>query len=335
VVIIVATGVSPAEARIQPAEHTGALADPSVVPFVHGFVAVGTGIGAPRAVARSVRGPWHRRPAALVAKPRWATGRALWASDMVRIHHRWLLYFSAPVRGLGRNGRCIGVATARSPLGRFHSVGRRPMVCPPRAATPLAQDPMQHRGRHLPVQGVIDPSGFRGRHGHRYLVYKTRGYPSSIRIVRLNARGTHVMRHRHSRTLIRRPWIVENPVLVQRRRHVVLITSEGNFDTCGYHTTWRRARHLGALDRARAHVLVRHHRRGLCGPGGADVVTRPHRPPLVFMHAWTCWRSRRACPGAFRAEHARRLRAHRSLFIAHLRWTPGGPRLRGFVRPRR
>ena len=187
----------------------------------------------------------------------------------------------------------------------------------------------------MPRSGVIDPSGFRGRHGRRYLLYKTQRYPSSIRIVRLDAHGTRVHRHEHSRALLRRPGIVENPVLVRRGRHVVLFTSEGYYGGCDYRTTWRRAHRLRDLWRARPHVLLRRSHRGICGPGGADVVARGHRPPLLFFHGWTCWNSRRACPAGFKVGRSPRLRAQRSLFAAHLRWSRSGtPRVRGFLRAR-
>jgi beta-xylosidase len=110
----------------------------------------------------------------------------MWAPDLEHIGpNEWVLYFAAEVAGLAENQRCIGAATATSPLGPFTPVAGGPLVCPGIASTPPPGDPVP--GRPLPDSGVIDPSGFKDTDGTRFLLYKTRQLPSSIRIVRLNA----------------------------------------------------------------------------------------------------------------------------------------------------
>ena len=42
-----------------------------------------------------------RGPPALAALPAWATGPLVWAADLAPVGDRWLLYYSAPVLGLG------------------------------------------------------------------------------------------------------------------------------------------------------------------------------------------------------------------------------------------
>ena len=326
---------SPALQRVTPLLRDHGFADPSVVAYSHGYLAVSTGIGAPRATAPTPTGPWTVRSRAMVELPRWALTDEIWASDVVHLHHRWLLYYSAPVRGLGAGGRCIGVATARGVLGRFHPVGRHPLVCPGRARTPRAWDALQTRGRALPRTGVIDPSGFHGKGGHQYLLYKTQGYPSSIRILPLSSDGTRARHHARSRELIRARGIVENPALVRRQGRYVLFTSEGFYGDCGYRTTWRSSHGLLHWGRAKRHLLLRHTRAGLCGPGGADVVMRGRAQSLVFFHGWTCAGGLRPCPGSFHMDRRRGPQGQRSLYAAHLSWTrKGAPRVRGYLHPR-
>ncbi|MGZ6745621.1 MAG: family 43 glycosylhydrolase [Nocardioides sp.] len=324
--------VSGVSSRVLPLMHHHGFADPSVVRYAGGYLAVSTGRGAPRATATSPTGPWtlHRR--AMLRHPGWARSSEIWASDMVRVGHRWLLYYSALVRGLGAEGRCIGVAASRTALGTFHPVGHRPLVCPRSARTPRAFDSLAHRGRHLPHSGVIDPSAYRGTSGRRYLLYKTQGYPSTIRILPLTSGGARVRHHGRSKQMLRSRHIVENPVLVRRHRHYVLFTSEGFYGACHYRTTWRRTTHLLSWGHRRPHTLLQRSRTGVCGPGGADVVTRRHERPLVFFHGWTC-RDGRPCPRRFHIDRGQR--AHRSLYAAHLTWTRRGtPRVRGYLHPR-
>lgn len=339
-VVTTGTAVGPAAdaramVRVSPLLKANGFADPSVARYGGGYVAVSTGVGAPMATANSPTGPWRMRGPAMVRLPSWTSSPVVWASDIVQSRHRWVLYYSAPVLGLGPEGRCIGVAVSRTALGPFRSTSRRPLVCPDRARARRADDRMHRRGRRLPRTGVIDPSGFRARNGHRYLLYKTQGLPSTIRIVRLSRSGTRVRRHARSHQLLRGRGIIENPVLLQRRDHFVLVTSEGYFGGCRYRTTWRRSDRLGGWQHARAHVLLRRARLGLCGPGGADVVVRDRGRPLLFFHGWTCGGTRSPCPRGFHIGRPSGRLAHRSLYAAHLTWTRHGtPRVRGFLRPR-
>jgi arabinan endo-1,5-alpha-L-arabinosidase len=297
--------------RFAPLLRSRKFADPAVARYRHGYVAVATGAMAPRAVARSPRGPWHPIGPALSSLPRWATSAGIWAVDLDRVGKRWVLYYAAIVHGQHR--RCIGVARSASATKPFHPVGKRPLVCPKR----------HHRG-------VIDPSIHTDGH-RRYLLYKTQGTPATIRIVRLAHNGLHRHRHAHSRLLLRLPTIVENPVLIKRGRHVVLLTSQGYYGNCGYRETWRRARHLSGLRHARPHTLLDHRHTRLCGPGGADLV-RHHGRKTLYFHAWVCGRGRHTCPTHFLNRRADRPSARRVLYAAHLRWHHGRPHVRALRR---
>lgn len=300
--------------------------DPTGIAFRGRFVAIATGSLAPRSIAPTIRGPWRKSGSALVRMPRWATGRGIWASDVVAVRNRYLLYFSAPVAGLGPLGRCIGVAVARTPLKKFRPM-RRPLACPRWALTPNASDLVRPPTPSLEGAGVIDPEGFRTRDGQRYLLYRTQGTPSAIRMVHLTADGTRARRGAPSRVLATSRGVVENPVLIQQRKGWVLITSQGYYGDCGYRTTWRRAPNLKGLRHARPRALITRQSTRLCGPGGADVVGGS----MVLLHAWTC--RDRSCP-AGDLQRARWNGARRTLFAAHLRWDRRGrPHLGRFVKP--
>lgn len=305
----------------------GEFPDPAVSAYRGGLVAVATGPGAPRMTAAAANAPWHRAGRALVRKPDWASSAGLWGVDLIRIGDRWLLYFAAPVRGLGPEGRCIGVAVSREALGRFTPVGR-PLVCPRGARKPggglvaPAPDRVRSAWSRLPRRGVIDPSVVRlGRRA--FLLYKTQGLPSTIRIVRLTDGGMRATRG--SRELIRVRHIVENPVLLRRGGRYVLLTSEGSYADCGYRTVWRRSAHLLRWGSAKPRLLLGRGS-GVCGPGGADVVVR-HAGPVVFFHGWACGRFAHTCPSRGRLDDRPQLDARRTLYAARLTWRDGRPHL--------
>lgn len=311
----------------QPLFRHTEMPDPTGFAYRGRYVAIGTGSLAPRSIATSVAGPWRDRGSALKRLPRWATGRNIWASDIVQVKkNKFLLYFAAPAGGLGPLGRCIGVAVASSPLKKFHPK-RRPISCPRTAHTPLASDKVRPPSPSKEAAGVIDPEGYQARNGARYLLYRTQGTPSSIRMVRLTRDGLRARKGGRARVLAFARGVIENPVLIQQRKGWVLITSQGYYGDCDYRTTWRRAPTLQGLKKVRSRALVTRASTRLCGPGGADVI----HGSLLFFHAWTC--RERACPRSD-LQRVPRFGAMRSLFAAQLRWDRRGrPHLGRFVKP--
>lgn len=300
--------------------------DPTGIHYRNHYIAVATGSLAPRSTAPSLAGPWRDHGSALAHLPRWATGRQIWASDLVRVKRRWLLYFAAPAAGLGPLGRCIGVAVATNPLGKFRP-RQRPLTCPTWARAPRASDRVRPPSPSNSRGGVIDPEGFRTRDGERYLLYRTQGTPSSIRMVHLTRDGSRARRGARSRILAWSRGVVENPVLVQQRKGWVLLTSEGYYGNCNYRTTWRRAPTLQGLKHSNVRPLINRRGSRLCGPGGADLVDGS----ALFFHAWAC--GDRRCPSVD-LQRFGRFGARRALFAAHLRWDRRGrPHLGRFVKP--
>ena len=318
-----------------PLAERPSVADPSVVTAPSGLVAVTTGPNTPRLTAPAPAGPWTKAPAALGSLPRWATGAGIWAADLHQVGDRWLLYFSAPVGGLGAEGRCIGVAQSDTALGTFHPVGDRPLVCPLRAQALRGYD----RGDN--VSGVIDPSLFTDRDGRMWLSYKTQSRPAALRIVRLNKSGRRTAwqdgRARPSAELLRSADIVENPVLMRRHRHYVLFYSRGDYRGCRYRTLWRRADSLEGLRLAKAKPLLTRATTGVCGPGGADVVRRGGLTELYF-HGWVCAALGEAptppCPAGLHADRDSHLEPRRVLYGARLEWTASDrPRVAEYYTP--
>lgn len=316
--------VSPAAAagpgRPQPV-LTGDFADPAVAVLGSGYVGFSTGSLVPRAVSDRPRGAWRAAGRGLVRLPSWAHADGdVWASDVARVDGWWLLYFAAPVRGIGEYGRCIGVARSRTALGGFVPVGGRPLVCPSYAMAPSAGDDVPQPDRSLPRAGVIDPSLY-VEDGRPYLLYKTDRIPSSIRVVPLSRSGIRVAAP--SVELFRHDGVLENPVVVRRPEGYVMLLSQGDFGRCSYRTVWRRSASLLDWTAAEEGVLLDRGTTGLCGPGGADVSGVPRGSRLrLFLHAWTC--ERRPCPsGVDLVKKRPRLGSRRPMYAADLAW-PGG-----------
>jgi arabinan endo-1,5-alpha-L-arabinosidase len=294
---VVALTAPSAAGRVRPLVN-GDVPDPSIAQTKgKHYVVVGTGEQVLRLSSSNGR-RWQLASPALVTRPSWAraTG-SVWASDIVRLRGRWVLYFAAPVRGLGINGRCIGVAVASSPTGQFLPTGSAPLVCPPDAKTPLAGDPVLDAGRTeptLPTAGAIDPSLFQDRTG-TWLLYKTDGVPSSVRIVQLTPNGLQVAGG--SRAILASTGVVENPVMLRRGAFYYLFTSVGDYTTCGYGTVYRRSRDLLSW-RGHSRALLTQRTTHLCGPGGADLLVQGRGRNVkvsLYFHGWVCGGTGRPC----------------------------------------
>ncbi|UDY24648.1 family 43 glycosylhydrolase [Nocardioides sp. Kera G14] len=302
------TTVPAAEAKKgpRPLVYRHSVADPSVAKVgPKKYVAVSTGKRVVRQVSSNGR-TWRLTRTPLVRRPRWAkrTG-GIWASEIVHIGRRWVLYFAAPARN--RRGRCIGAAVSTSATGRFRAVPGRPLVCSSNRA------------------GVIDPSSYvSGR--RTYLLYKIDAKPSAIKLLRLNRAGTR-RAARHSRVLVRSRGVVENPVILRRGGYYYLFTSIRSYATCNYATTVRRSRSLVHWRGHPARMVLSQHMTGLCGPGGADIVATK-RGVTMYFHGWVCGGSTRPC--TVRPHRARR--AVRALYAVKLNFRHGWPVRAGYVK---
>lgn len=292
-------------------EHS--IADPSVVPYATGLLAISTGAGAPGAVATSPSGQWRATGPLLHHLPRWVGHGAIWAADTAHIGRRWVMYYAAPVHHLGHGARCIGVAVSSNPIKGFDASGRKPLVCPAGARAGRADDQVRSRTRARSRAGVIDPSYFRRGHTS-YLLYRTQRTPATIRIVRLRHGGLRAAHH--SRQVLRTRDSTENPVVVHHGHHYVLFTSDGYYGSCGYRTSWRSSRSLFHFA-GRAHRLLVARQARVCGPGGLDIAGR-----MVFFHGWVCHGEQRCSRGPHLEDRAG---AHRTMYAGRLLWRHGRP----------
>jgi arabinan endo-1,5-alpha-L-arabinosidase len=314
------------------------FADPSVVEYYDGYLAVGTGAAVPRMRSRGARGPWQPLNPALTTYPSWVLPGDLWAPHLQQVADgSWVLYYSALATGLPPGGRCIGAATAATATGPFAPVGDVPLVCPPRSGLPPASDQLLDRPVDLPASGVIDASVYTERDGRLYLLYKTQGQPSSLRMVLLTPDGLAVAPGKRSRMLLRSPSVVENPALVRQGEHYVLFASEGWYGDCDYRTTYRKSPKKWSWPAASTNLLGPEIT-GLCGPGGADVVVprSAHSPGRVrmFFHGWVCSQTPQACPRAFERGRDAALLPVRAMYGVLLDWGESdAPEIAAYLTP--
>jgi xylan 1,4-beta-xylosidase len=175
---------------------------------------------------------WSIVGSVFLRPPGWAKD-SFWAPELARLPGgEYALFYSAyPHRRPGRTWFCLGVATARSPLGPWRDLGR-PLLCSPR--------------------GAIDPTLVVER-GRPYLVYKEDGNafkrPTPILLQRLRNDGRRLLGR--ARELIRNsaPWeaeVIEAPALVRRGGwwHMLYSGSLCCSPGCSYAVGAARARQL-------------------------------------------------------------------------------------------
>ncbi|GAA1510226.1 family 43 glycosylhydrolase [Nocardioides humi] len=321
-----------AEERYPEPYFNGNVGDPSVVMVGKRMVVVATG---PQ-INRAYKDPgkkWKWAQPVLTHRPKWALKEGgIWAADIAKVRGKWLLFYAIPVAGLGDYGRCIGVAVAKRALDRFRPVGKRPLVCPSRALVPTAQDPVATPD--LPSRGVIDPS-FYEEGNQRYLLYKTDGRPSSIRLLPLSKSGRKVRAGQDpanpSVELVRTAEVIENPVLMRNPWGYYLFASEGDFARCSYHETWRHSPSLTDWSAAQPSVLLDSTSTGgLCGPGGGDIIKRKGRTTLYF-HSWVRLKSTKPKGPNYWAWNGGEKYGRRVMYAARLRFPGGVPTVKKYV----
>lgn len=304
------------------------LADPSVVLDGARWFAAGTGWRGGTSSSTQEHGGWAPGPPLLDARPLWARNGDVWAPELVRgPDGGWLAYYSVPVAGLPAvEDRCIGVATSPDLATPFTPLHTQPLVCPEGAATAPGSDVVRQEAG-LPRRGVIDPSSYVGADGRRFLLYRTQGTPSSIRMVRLTASGLRAAGP--SRELLRDPGVLENPEMVDVDGWHHLLMSRGDYGRCGYRTVWRRSTSVRrGWQTAAETVLLDRQSTGICGPGGADHL--PLTPHRLFLHGWVCDGVNGPCESTYSSHDDVARRGHRVVYVARLRWTADGPLLGRF-----
>lgn len=324
------TGLPAEQAPPQPVYAPSyAVADPGVLRVGKAFYVFSTGGLGRVGRGDTASGPWRDVGAALTGIPDWAVkGEAIWAPDAWKTSAGYVLYFSAVAKGFDGQ-RCIGVATSAT-IGSddgeamFTPLDGPPLVCP--GGRQPGEDTVS--GRPVAAAGVIDPSPFRDRDGSRYLLYKTQQTPSSLRMVKLNAKGLHTA-GKASRELLQRDSTIENPMMVRRGSHYILFASRYDWADCSYATVWLRSSSRGKFASAAEHSLLTTANTGICGPGGADLARSSDGGWRIFLHGWICGSGTSPCTNAQLADG---VADRRALYAAVLTWAANGtPSVRRFL----
>ncbi|SEF18798.1 family 43 glycosylhydrolase [Jiangella alba] len=227
----------------------------------------------PVASAPTIDGPWTVRGDAMPGgpSPSWATAGRTWAPD-VHLNGDGTLTMTYTAWHTASGRQCIGVATATNALGPFTPAGS-PLICP------------------LGQGGAIDANTFVAADGTRYLLWKNDGnaigQPSTLWLVRTTNNGTALVGG--STALLTSSGVIEAPDIVQRGGQFVLFYSGGSYGGCGYETRYATANSAGGPYSVAGQALMTQGNTGICGPGGADVVTAADGltgGDKVVFHGW-------------------------------------------------
>src|SRR6185437_2729457 len=91
---------------------------------------------------------------AMPVLPAWAVPGFVWAPDVHRFGHQWVMYFTSIVAGVDPPDECIGAAVAASPARPF-TPEPQPFIC------------------QLDQRGSIDPRTFVDGDGTTYVIWKS------------------------------------------------------------------------------------------------------------------------------------------------------------------
>ncbi|MBC9823550.1 family 43 glycosylhydrolase [Terrabacter sp. MAHUQ-38] len=237
------------------------FADPDVVRIGQTWYAYATNDfrHLPVASAPTIDGPWQVLGDAMPGGPgSWAVAGRTWAPDVQPNPDGSLtLTYTAQDAASGR--QCIGVAFSNSPVGGFVPHGSGPLICP------------------LSQGGAIDANTFVARDGTRYLTWKSDGnavnQPSTLWVSRVSNNGTTLVGATTAMLTVPAGQIIEAPDLVERDDKMVLFYSGGSFASCGYYTSYATAPAVTGPWTSAPSAFMTQANTGLCGPGGADVVT--------------------------------------------------------------
>jgi len=296
---------------------SGAIADPGVLRVNDGFLVFSTGGRGEVSSGETAGGPWEPVGPAVDLRdpPSWVADEPIWAPDAWRTSDEFVLYYSAVAKHFGGQ-RCIGVATSEQADGPYTPFGDTPLVCP--RGEHGADDTVP--GRPVTSAGVIDPSPFMNDEGQRFLLYKTQGTPSSLRMLRLTDSGRHWVGN-PSGELLQRDTIIENPVMVQRGSRFVLFASRYGYGNCSYATVWLRSSSMWNFAGATENSLMTTSDTGICGPGGADVTPSLNGAWRIFTHGWVCGAGTSPCTNG---QIDNGVAHRRALYAAVLDWGGDG-----------
>lgn len=207
-------------------------------------------------------------------------GQRLWAPTVVVNYlpddrFYYVMYFSAWHKN--RLQSCIGTAVSSSPFGPFTAKGGP--FCPPAGAS-VSGDSRKPE--------AIDPTAYRDSSGRNYLLYKTSVANEknwTVWALRMDANGVYKEKGATVKKVKSFGAKAENPAIVRRGSTLWMFVSEDNFSTCNYRTAAYKATSLAGPWRKVNGSLITQGTTGLCGPGGASVITDGSAYRVAY-HAW-------------------------------------------------
>ncbi len=253
---------------------TVGFADPGFNHFGSRYYIYATGDHFPVRSSTSPTGPYSKSMNSMPAIPKWVglspkRSHDLWAPSVFRTTDSgrplFVMYFTGFRKGWGAN--CVGVATSRSPDHGFQPVGH-----------PICATRSDHE--------AIDPSQYRTADGTRWILFKTDvGNVSDFRIEAIHMRQGITPDLKTRRTIVSSPdKRMEAPSMIAHGHRVFLFLSRGDYTNCSYSTdVWSAKSFKSTFSPVR--TVMSTASTGLCGPGGATVLTDGAATRIAF-HAY-------------------------------------------------
>lgn len=253
-----------------------------------------------------------RRADAMPRLAPWAKAGFTWAPAVLALGDKFLLYYTANYAK--KDLQCIGVATARDPMGPFIDNSSEPLVC------------------QFNLGGSIDADAFRDSDGKLYLYFKSDGNRIGKRTdiwgQQLSADGLTLIGRPVAILHDDRPWeqkLVEAPTMVRSPAGYTLFFSAAYF---GWNDDQRLSPYgmgyanctspLGPCTKSQDNPLLHSYRDSkagcLSGPGHQSIFQVGARTFMSF-HAWE---ANSGC---------RKVGDKRLLYIAPLFWKDGRPQI--------
>ena len=249
--------------------------DPFVTWTGTGYHAVSTASGfvqLPHLDGRDL-GHWSGPTDLLDETPLWATPLSTWAPAVLHAGDRYLVYFTAEIRGTKTH--CVSVASGPTIDGPFRDERAEPLLCP------------------QALGGAIDPSPFVDRDGSSWLLWKNDGVTlrreSGIWSQRLSDDGLQLVGEPVELIATDQNWEfphVEAPSMVRVGSTYWLAYSGNWWNQPAYGIGLARcASPAGPCTKPFDHALLSS-RPGREGPGGGEFFTDSAGRLLLAFHAW-------------------------------------------------
>ena len=203
----------------------------------------------------------------------WATTGGTWGPTVLPRGNRWILYYTARIRGSDKS--CVSRAVATSPAGPFLDDTLLPIVC------------------QLDRGGSIDASPTVGIDGTAWLVWKSEGVPGAdparIWSQRLTADGLAVQGDAVGIMAAHLPWqngVIEGPAMVEHGNRWLLFYSANDWNSSAYAIGFAACDGPQGPCRELQDGPIFAPPPPLVGAGGQELFTGPDGSAWMAFHAW-------------------------------------------------